>query len=164
MLDLNTQKIIRIHDIIIEFDKGTTDYLPGIRDLGTLDHLIEYQIKPENDVIKNASFALHSITDRHAFNNGNKRTGFAIASIILESERYHITANGADRLNFLLKIARYETNVEDIEIWLKENTYKMGKIRYILHIITYIVIGVILGIPLLLLIQAKRKFKNNTII
>jgi hypothetical protein len=28
------------YDIIIEFDKGTTDYLPEVRDLGTLDHLI----------------------------------------------------------------------------------------------------------------------------
>ncbi|MFZ3385272.1 MAG: type II toxin-antitoxin system death-on-curing family toxin [Candidatus Methanoperedens sp.] len=161
MLDLTTQKIIQIHDIIIEFDKGSTDYLPGIRDIGTLEHLIKYQINPENDVIKNASFALHSITDRHAFNNGNKRTGFAIASIILESERYHITANGADRLDFLLKIARYETSVEEIESWLKKNSYKMGKIRYILHIITSIVVGVMLGIPLILLMQAKRKFKKQ---
>jgi hypothetical protein len=28
------------YDIIIEFDKGTTDYLPEVRDLGTLEHLI----------------------------------------------------------------------------------------------------------------------------
>ncbi len=161
MLDLNIEKIILFHDIIIEFDKGTTDYLPGIRDLGTLEHLMEYQISPENDVIKNASFALQSITERHAFNNGNKRTGFAIASIILESERYHITANRADRLNFLLKIARYETTIEDIEIWLKENTHKMGKIRFMLHIITNLVVGVTLGIPLILIIQTIRRLKKE---
>lgn len=133
MIDLTTQKIILIHDIIIELDKGTSDYSPGVRDLGTLEHLIEFQINPNNSVFLNAAYALDSITSRHAFNNGNKRTGFGVASIILESERYHITASQANRLDFLLKIARYETTVEDIEHWLKENTYRMGKIQFKLH-------------------------------
>ncbi|MFZ3167989.1 MAG: type II toxin-antitoxin system death-on-curing family toxin [Candidatus Methanoperedens sp.] len=135
MIDLTTQKIILIHDIIIELDKGTSDYSPGVRDLGTLEHLIEFQISPNNSVFLNAAFALDSITNRHAFNNGNKRTGFGVASIILESERYHVTASRADRMNFLLKIARYETTVEDIEHWLKENTYKMNNIQFKLHTI-----------------------------
>ncbi len=133
MIELTTQKIILIHDIIVELDKGTSEYLPGVRDLGTLEHLIEYQINPNNSVFLNAAFALHSITHRHAFNNGNKRTGFGVASIILESERYHITANRKERYNFLLKIARYETTIEDIEGWLNKNTYRMGKIQFKLH-------------------------------
>lgn len=133
MIDLTTQKIIFIHDIIVELDKGTSEYSPGVHDLGTLEHLIDYQINSNNSVFLNAAFALHSITDRHAFNNGNKRTGFGVASIILESERYHITASRVKRLNFLLKIARYETTVEDIEQWLKENTYRMSKMQFKLH-------------------------------
>lgn len=133
MIDLTTEKIIKIHDIIIELDKGSSDYSPGVRDIGTLEHLIEYQIDSNNSVFLNAAYALHSITDRHAFNNGNKRTGFGVASIILESERYHITASQEDRLDFLLKIARYETTVEDIEHWLKENTYRMSEREFKQH-------------------------------
>lgn len=133
MIDLTTEKIIKIHDIIIELDKGSSDYSPGVRDIGTLEHLIEYQINPSNGVFLNAAYALHSITDRHAFNNGNKRTGFAVASIILESKRHHITASQENRLEFLLKIARYETTVEDIEQWLKENTCRMSKKEFKLH-------------------------------
>ena len=145
MLDLTTQKIILIHDIIVELDKGTSEYLPGVRDIGTLEFLIEYQINQKNSVFLNAAFSLYSITHRHAFNNGNKRTGFGVASIILESERYHITASRAERLGFLLKIARYETTPEEIEHWLKENTYRMNKIELMLHnsknhILLYIII------------------------
>lgn len=157
MIDLTTQEIIQIHDIIVELDKGTSEYAPGVRDIGTLENLIEFQLTSENDVFKNAALALYSITYRHAFNNGNKRTGFGIASIILESERYHITTNRINRLNFLLKIARYETEVEDIERWLKENTHRMGKIRFMLHIIK----NMIIDDPFVAVVQIIALLKNK---
>ena len=42
MIKLTTEKIIRIHDILIEIDKGTDEYSPGVRDLGTLENLVYY--------------------------------------------------------------------------------------------------------------------------
>jgi prophage maintenance system killer protein len=78
---------------------------------------------------------LHSITHRHAFYNANKRTGFGIASIILESERYFVNAKRQERLEYLLKIAQYETTVEEIEGWLISNTRQMGKLQFKLHTI-----------------------------
>jgi len=133
MIELTTEKIIKIHDILMEIDKGTDEYSPGVRDLGTLENLVYYQFNNENNVFKNAAFALHSITHRHAFYNANKRTGFGIASIILESERYFINAKKQERLEYLLKIAQYETTVEEIEGWLISNTRQMGKLQFKLH-------------------------------
>lgn len=156
MIDLTTQEIIEIHDILIELDKGTSEWLPGVRDIGTLENLIEYKLVPENDVFKNAAHALCSITYWHAFNNGNKRTGFGIASIILESERYHITASRIDRLKFLLKIARYETSLEDIERWLKENSQRMGETRFMLHSYK----NLISRDPIIVMVQVIALFKN----
>lgn len=142
MNGLTSQAIIIFHDSLIEDDIGTDDYLPGILNIGTLDHLVEYQLHLNNDIFTNAAFALHTIADNHVFNNGNKRTGFGLASIILESERYFINASETDRLVFLLNVANYRTNVDDVELWLRENTYQMGfvvfKLRYIRNEIKYV--------------------------
>ncbi len=133
MIELTTEKIIKIHDILMEIDKGTDEYSPGVRDIGTLENFVYYQLNNNNNVFKNAAFALHSITHRHAFYNANKRTGFGIASIILESERYFVNAKRQERLEYLLKIAQYETTVEEIEGWLISNTRQMGKLQFKLH-------------------------------
>lgn len=133
MIELTLKKIIEMHDSLILEDVGREEYVPGIQYEGTLEHLIYNQLDPKNDVFRNAAFALHTIIANHPFNNCNKRTGFAIAFIILRSERYFINASATDRLAFLMKTAQYETTVEDAEKWLKENTYRMSFIKFKLH-------------------------------
>ena len=138
MIKLTSKKIIIIHDILMELDKGTDEYSPGVRDIGTLENFVYYQFNNNNNVFKNAAYALHSITHRHAFYNANKRTGFGVASIILESERYFVNAKREDRLEYLLKIAQYETTVEEIEKWLISNTRQMGKLQFKLYKIKWL--------------------------
>ena len=133
MIKLTLDKIIKIHDDLIFENIGTKEYISGVQCVGTIEHLIDWQLHPKNDVFRNAAHSLHTIIAHHPFNDGNKRTGFAIAFIILRSERYFIKASATDRLAFLIKIAQYETTVEDAEKWLKENTYRMGLIHFKLH-------------------------------
>ncbi len=133
MIKLTREKIIKIHDNLIITDKGNDDYVPGVQCIGTIDHLIDWQLDSKNDVFRNAAFALHTIVANHPFNNGNKRTGFAIAFIILRSERYFINASYNEELEYLIKTASYETTVENAENWLKENTYRKSWIRFKLH-------------------------------
>lgn len=133
MIELTLEKIIEMHDSLIVTDIGTDEYAPGVQSIGNLEHLIYYQLDPKNDVFRNAAFALHTIITTHPFNNCNKRTGFAIAFIILRSERYFIKASATDRLAFLMKTAQYENTVDDTEKWLKENSYRMGYIQFKLH-------------------------------
>ena len=137
MIKSDVNKVIIIHDFIIELDRAINpdDYLPGVHDQGVLDSLFEWRIKPNNSIIKNAALILDSITARHAFRNGNKRTGFAVASILLESGGYKINATKEESLEFLLKIASYKMDVESIELWLTENTYHMGLIRFKVHLL-----------------------------
>jgi death-on-curing family protein len=132
---MDAKKVIAIHDLVIELDRQIQpdDYLPGIHNMGELEALFEWRIRPENDVVTNAACVLDSITARHIFRNGNKRTGLAVAYIMLESEGYVFEATEKERLNFLLSIAKYEMTVEDIENWLRDNTHKMGTIRYKLN-------------------------------
>ena len=46
----------------------------------------------EPDLFRQAAIALHIVANRHPFLDGNKRSAFQIAELILSSEGYAITA------------------------------------------------------------------------
>ena len=159
MIKLTTEKIIKIHGIFMEMDKGTDEYSLGVRDIGTLDNFVCFQFDNNNHVFKNAAFALYSITHRHAFYNANKRTGFGIASMILESERYFVNAKKQEKFEYLLKIAQYETTVEEIEDWFVSNTRQMGKLQFKLYYTKKEVISILSLIVKKLKTTKKKKIK-----
>ncbi|KAB2942086.1 MAG: Fic/DOC family protein [Candidatus Methanoperedens nitroreducens] len=111
---LTEQNIMDIHEDIIEIYGGTK----GILNQGTISHLV-YLIDRKIDVFKKASLALEQIIVGHPFIDGNKRTAFGVSDIILRSEGYHIHASEDKIQNVLLKIAKYECTVEEIEKWLR---------------------------------------------
>lgn len=113
---LTTEYIIILHDDLIERFGGTK----GVLNKGTIDHLI-YLLNRKGDVVKKAALALELITAKHAFFDGNKRTGHLIADILLREGGYHIHAEEEKILTALLKIANYECTVEEIEKWLRRN-------------------------------------------
>ncbi len=115
MSELTAQKIIEIHNEVIDKYGGTT----GILNIGTVEYLV-YLLKKENDVFVKASLALHNIITSHPFMDGNKRTGFQIADLLLRQKRIHIHANDEEILHSLVKIAEYKCSIEKIEKWLKE--------------------------------------------
>lgn len=56
----------------------------------------------------------------HPFMDGNKRTAFEVTDILLRGNGYHIHAAEGEILHALLKIAKYECTVEEIEKWLRK--------------------------------------------
>ena len=115
MSELTAQKIIEIHNEVIDKYGGTI----GILNIGSIEYLI-YLLKKENDVYISASLALHNIIASHPFMDGNKRTGFQVADLLLRQEGIHIHANDEKVLHALVKIAEYKCSVEKIEKWLRE--------------------------------------------
>lgn len=114
--ELTTQNIIEIHDKIIERSGGTK----GILSQGNIDHLI-YRFGREKDVFKQAAIALEEIITGHPFFDGNKRTAFEVADFTLRGKGYKIRTGEAETLNTLLKIAKYQCNVKQIENWLRKS-------------------------------------------
>lgn len=112
---LTVQNIIDIHDEIIERLGGTK----GILDQGTINYLV-YQLNKKKDVFKRAALALERIIIGHPFVDGNKRTGFEVADILLREDGYHIHASEEEILNALLKIAEYKCSGSEIEKWLRK--------------------------------------------
>ncbi len=127
MTEISTQKIIGIHNRIIEKYGG----FKGILFSATIDFLI-YEYDQKDDVFEKAAFILYRIIQGHPFTDGNKRTAFEVADLVLRGEEYHIHAEDQEILDFLLKIAR--TNSDDCEIvliekWIKRNSRRVKKSR-----------------------------------
>jgi hypothetical protein len=57
--------------------------------------------------------------------HGNKRSAFQIAELILGWEGRTITASEERIIQMLLRIASYQYKVDEINIWLLENTDKL---------------------------------------
>ncbi len=117
MTKLTTQKILEIHECIIERYGGTK----GVLNIGTIDFLV-YQLNKKNDVFEKAALALDKIITGHPFIDGHKRTGFQVADLILREGGYHIHADEEEILSTLLKIAEYKCTTEEIENWIKRKS------------------------------------------
>jgi death-on-curing protein len=65
------------------------------------------------------------LADRHPFLDGNKRSAFQIAELILSSEGYAITAKEEEIIEVLLRIASYLCHVDEVRKWLEKNTERL---------------------------------------
>lgn len=119
-MNLTTEKIIEIHNEIIERYGGTK----GILNSGTIDFLV-YRLDKETDVFKRAALTMEIIIKDHPFVDGQKRTGFQIADLLLREEGYHIHTSKEEVLRALLKMAKYKCTAGKIEEWLKRKTRKL---------------------------------------
>lgn len=116
---LNAEKIFEIHDTIIDNYGGEK----GILNEGSIDYLI-YLLEKENDVFKKATLVLYRLITNHPFVDGHKRTAFDLADQLFRHEGFYIQKN-EETINVLLSIAKYECKEENIEKWLKRNTYPL---------------------------------------
>ena len=124
MTTITKDKIVEIHDYVITTLGGTG----GILYLGTIEHLI-FELDGEADVFEKAAIVLHRIITGHPFMDGNKRTAFQVADNILRDEGYHIHTDLLQIERFLLKIAKYEYEIEELNKWLKKRCIRPKKSR-----------------------------------
>lgn len=110
-------KLLKIHSLVIKHFGGTD----GVLYSGTIDHLV-YKINRKNNVFDKASLILFYIITGHPFHDGNKRTAFQLADLLLRDEKYHIHSNNEKTVQFLLSIAEYKCCFEKINLWLRKNT------------------------------------------
>ena len=79
---LTSEKIIEVHRLIISNFGG----VDGVLCHGTIDYLVD-QINAEPDIFRKAALALHIVANCHPFLDGNKRSAFQIAELILRLGR-----------------------------------------------------------------------------
>lgn len=117
----------QIHNNIIENSPDEHDF-KGVRDEGSLYHTVHEIITKQRkgiNPISLAAFCYLSFATRHVFYEGNKRMAHMVAQIILLDYGIIINVNYKEAKDFILKIARGEKKLKEIEQWIYEHSIKL---------------------------------------
>lgn len=112
--------------------KDDEDCRPGIRSGAGSDLYFQLDaINYEKDPIMKAALAIYT-SNSHIFNNGNKRTAFALADVILGEYGYYIEVDKNELIKFSCWIAGVipddvdkDNVIEDIIKWVKTRIRKL---------------------------------------
>lgn len=124
---LTEEKVIQIHDFLIEEMGGE----PGIRDPATLFFIVE-AINYEQDLFRKACLSAQALflANRHPFWDGQKRTAFELADLILRQNGYRFDrSDRTEIVRVMVKIAEYRCpegeELDAIAKWVKRMVVKL---------------------------------------
>ena len=72
--------------------------------------------------VDKAAAIIESIVKNHPFVDGNKRTGYVLARLLLMNEQRDIHAHQEDKYQFVISISTGELNFDQIKEWLDKNS------------------------------------------
>lgn len=121
MLEVSPELIIKIHrDAINQGINDEKSLMDAIRDEGCLPAICFGD--PLNNPFGRATYYLHRISTRHPFVEGNKRTAFLTAVLILLEDGNCMITNDVNENNeFVRSVAAGNISEEDVERWLREH-------------------------------------------
>ena len=67
-----------------------------------------------------AAALMHGIITGHPFIDGNKRTGYALARLLLQDAGLDIDASQDEKYDLVIRLATGELDVERVRAWLQE--------------------------------------------
>lgn len=111
------------HSVLIERFGGAD----GIRDEGLLDAALNRPFATFGGIDlfatpqEKAAAVMHGIITGHPFLDGNKRTGYALARLILQDAGLDIHASENERYDMVIQVATGQLAVEGIVAWMKEH-------------------------------------------
>ncbi len=113
---------LELHSRLIERFGG----LDGVRDLGLLESAL---MRPQTGYYKTLSLEaaalLQSLTQNHAFIDGNKRVAFATTAIFLRMNGYRLKVDADNGESFLIKeVIGKRIDIETIADWLERHLQK----------------------------------------
>ena len=97
----------------------------GVRDEGILDASLNRPFATFGGVDlfpspeEKAAALLHGIITGHPFVDGNKRTGYALARLILQDAGLDITADENEKYDMVIQVATGQMDVEGSVAWMK---------------------------------------------
>ena len=121
---ISEKEALEIHSILIERFGGSK----GIRDKELLDSALNrpYQTFDGKELypspIDKAAAILESIVKNHPFIDGNKRTGYVLAKLLLMNKQLDIHTDQAEKYEFIISISTGEMNFDQIKKWLTKNS------------------------------------------
>lgn len=119
---ISQEDVIKIHELLIDQFGGSH----GVRDKNSLDSAVnrpfatfdQQELYPEP--IEKATAILESIVTNHPFIDGNKRTGYVLARLLLLKYGLDIIATQQDKYKMVIAVSKGEWKFEQIKNWLIE--------------------------------------------
>jgi death on curing protein len=119
---ISTEDVLKIHKLLIDQFGGSH----GVRDKSSLDSAInrpfatfdQQELYPEP--VDKAAAILESIVINHPFIDGNKRTGYVLARLLLLKSGLDIKTTQEDKYEMVIAVSRGEWKFEQIKDWLIE--------------------------------------------
>ena len=116
---LSFDEIVEIHSQQISRYGGESGFL----NRGNLDFIADMQDR-FTDPLEIAAFLLYNIATLHPFCDGNKRTAYVAAGIILCESGFDFLVSEEEEERFVLSVANCNENFESVTQWLKKMTEK----------------------------------------
>ena len=124
---LSLEQVLIIHTDQIERYGGSH----GLRDLGLLESAV---FRPQSSfsdqdlyptIFNKAAALLQSLLKNYPFLEGNKRTATASTLVFLEMNSYSLKVGNKDLVEFILKIEKSDSTLEQIASWLQDHSVKL---------------------------------------
>lgn len=95
----------------------------GVRDMGLLESAL---MRPQTGYYKSLSLQaaalLQSLTQNHAFIDGNKRVAFATSAIFLRMNGYRLKVDADNGESFIIdRVIKAKADIEEIATWLEKH-------------------------------------------
>src|SRR5688572_19787520 len=124
---LGVAEILEAREALLAEFRGTSDEIPGgVLNLSCIEAAVERARNGPSppgarlDAFLATAFLLRGITQEHAFPDGNKRTGWAVANANLAASGLVVLAEAGDAVAFMKAIAEGRLELLDIAAWLRE--------------------------------------------
>lgn len=117
ILDIHTEIIDTFRNLAQRNGEDETAIVYDVRDAATLDFIV-MAINLAPTPVEQAAVALHRIASQHPYFDGNKRTALIVAETILGEDGWYLEGAQSDD-EFILRIAQYETCLDDAEEWIR---------------------------------------------
>jgi death-on-curing protein len=115
--------VLKIHDVLVDQFGGSY----GIRDMNSLNSAINrpYATFDQKELyphpIDKAAAILESIVTNHPFIDGNKRTGYVLARVMLLQSGIEIIASLDEKYELVISVSKGEWHFEQIKDWFTKH-------------------------------------------
>jgi len=127
---VSVEDLLNIHDRVVNSPDGAA---PGIRDAGSLEAAVARPYATFGSVefystpFAKAAALMESISQRHPFVDGNKRTGLLAEAFSLDLAGYRLDVSQSEETEVAVQVAEHHLTVEDLTRWFEEHTYLSGR-------------------------------------
>ncbi len=114
---------LALHARLLALDEGPA----GVRDQGLLESALArprqlHAYGKKMDIVGRAAAYTVGIVRNHPFLDGNKRTGFVVGVLFLETNGYRFTATEEDAAGAVLSLAAGSLDETAFAAWMRANT------------------------------------------